>query len=61
MYQPNVAEKGLGVLHAYKVKCCNFAFLQRRAVRRISDIGMMISTEKAFVDNSPGDSLRLFL
>ena len=61
MYQPNIAEKRLGVLHAYKVKCCNFAPLQRRPVRRISDIGMMISTEKAFVDDSPGDSLRLFL
>ena len=47
MYQANIAEKRLGVLHAYKVKCCNFAFLQRRPVRRISDIAMMISIEKA--------------
>lgn len=61
MHQSNVTGRGPGVLHAYKIKCCNFPSLRRQPTRRIGDIRMIISKEKAFVDDSPSDFRWLFL
>ena len=61
MHQPNVVGRGPGVLNAYKIKCCNFPSLQGRPTRRIGEIRMIVSKEKAFVDDSPSDFRWLFL